>query len=146
MCRSHIRLALAGRIRPSRAATPPDVRAASNVDRSKLYMRALGRPRLLLRTVDGRVLATCGRMDIVTWIIVGLVAGSLASLVLRGSGFGIIGNILLGIVGAVVGAWGFRELGVRVPIDGLAGTIFVAFVGAVVLLLVLHLVRRGTRS
>lgn len=85
-------------------------------------------------------------MDIITWIVVGLVAGSLASLVLSGSGFGIIGNILLGIVGAVVGAWGFRELGVRSPIDGLAGTIFVAFVGAVVVLLALHLIRRGVRG
>lgn len=85
------------------------------------------------------------RMDIVTWIIVGLIAGSLASLVLRGSGFGIVGNILLGIVGAVVGAWGFRELDIRIPIAGIAGTIFVAFVGAVVLLCGIHLVQRGAR-
>ena len=85
-------------------------------------------------------------MDIITWIVVGLIAGSLASFVMRGSGFGIIGNILLGIVGAVVGAWGFRELAVHNPITGLAGTIFVAFVGAVVLLLAIHLLRRGTRG
>jgi uncharacterized membrane protein YeaQ/YmgE (transglycosylase-associated protein family) len=84
-------------------------------------------------------------MDILTWVIVGLIAGSLASLVLRGSGYGIAGTILLGVVGAVVGAWGFRALDVRVPIGGLAGTIFVAFVGAVVLLGVLHLGRRDAR-
>ena len=80
-----------------------------------------------------------------TWIVVGLAAGSLASFVSSDGGFGIIGNILLGVVGAVVGAWGFRELGLRVPIDGLVGTIFVAFIGAVVVLCALHLVRRGTR-
>ncbi len=84
-------------------------------------------------------------MDIITWIVVGLVAGSLASLVWRGSGFGIIGNMLLGIVGAVVGAWGFRELGIRVPIEGVLGTIFVAFLGALVLLVVINLLRRGSR-
>jgi uncharacterized membrane protein YeaQ/YmgE (transglycosylase-associated protein family) len=83
-------------------------------------------------------------MDIITWIIVGLVAGSLASLVWRGGGFGIIGNIVLGIVGAVVGAWGFRALEVRVPFSGLGGTIFVAFVGSLVLLLAIHLLRRST--
>lgn len=85
-------------------------------------------------------------MDIVTWIVVGLIAGSLASLVMRGSGFGIIGNMVLGIAGAVIGAAGFRELAVRNPITGLAGTIFVAFVGAVVLLLAIHLIRRGSRG
>lgn len=85
-------------------------------------------------------------MDLVTWIIVGLIAGSLASFVMRGSGFGIIGDMLLGIVGAVVGAWGFRALDVRIPIAGLAGTIFVAFVGAVALLFTIHLVRRGARG
>lgn len=85
-------------------------------------------------------------MDIITWIVVGLVAGSLASFVMRGTGFGIIGNILLGIVGAVVGAWGFRELELQSPITGIAGTIFIAFLGALALLFVLHLVRRGRRG
>ena len=85
-------------------------------------------------------------MDIITWIVVGLIAGSLASLVMRGSGFGIVGNMVLGIVGAVVGAWCFRELDVRNPITGLAGTIFVAFVGAVFLLFAIHVVRRGARG
>jgi uncharacterized membrane protein YeaQ/YmgE (transglycosylase-associated protein family) len=85
-------------------------------------------------------------MDIVTWIVIGLIAGSLASFVMKGSGFGILGNIVLGIVGAVVGAWGFRELAVRNPIDGIAGTIFVAFVGAVALLFSIHLIRHVTRK
>jgi uncharacterized membrane protein YeaQ/YmgE (transglycosylase-associated protein family) len=79
-------------------------------------------------------------MELLAWIIVGLIAGVLASLVV-GGGFGIIGDIVIGIVGAFVGGWLFRALGVSSPFGGLAGTIFVAFVGAVVLLLILRAVR-----
>lgn len=77
-------------------------------------------------------------MDIITWLIVGLVAGVLASLV--AGGVGLIGDIIVGIVGAFVGGWIFRQLGVSAPFSGLAGIIFTAFVGAVVLLFILHLV------
>jgi uncharacterized membrane protein YeaQ/YmgE (transglycosylase-associated protein family) len=80
-------------------------------------------------------------VDLLTWIIVGLVAGVLASLVV-GGGFGIIGDIIIGIVGAFVGGWIFSKLGVDSPFGGLAGTIFVAFIGAVVLLFLLRLIRR----
>ena len=83
-------------------------------------------------------------MDILTWLIVGLVAGVLASAVMR-DGFGILGDIVIGIVGAFVGGWTFRELGWSAPFGGLAGTIAVAFVGAVVLILLLRLVSRGRR-
>ena len=84
-------------------------------------------------------------MDFLTWIIVGLVAGVLASMVMGGTGYGIIGDIIIGIVGAFVGGWLFSKLGVASPFGGLPGTIFVAFVGAVVLLFVLRLLRTGTR-
>ena len=84
-------------------------------------------------------------MDLLTWLIVGLVAGVLASLVMGGTGYGIIGDIVIGIVGAFVGGWLFSQLGVSTPFGGLAGTIFTAFIGAVVLLLVLRLVRGGVR-
>ncbi len=78
-------------------------------------------------------------MDLLTWIIVGLVAGLLASLVM--GGYGLIADIIIGIVGAFVGGWIFRQLGVATPFEGLAGTIFTAFIGAVVLLFVLRLIR-----
>jgi uncharacterized membrane protein YeaQ/YmgE (transglycosylase-associated protein family) len=74
------------------------------------------------------------------WIAVGLVAGWLASVVV-GGGFGLIGDIIVGIVGAFLGGLIFRALGVDAPFGGLAGTIFVAFIGAVVLLLLLRAVR-----
>ncbi|MGH7718790.1 MAG: GlsB/YeaQ/YmgE family stress response membrane protein [Gemmatimonadaceae bacterium] len=84
-------------------------------------------------------------MDLLTWIIVGLIAGVLASLVMGGTGYGLIGDIIIGIVGAFVGGWLFAQLGVSSPFGGLAGTIFVAFIGAVVLLFVLRLLRGSRR-
>ena len=84
-------------------------------------------------------------MDILTWLIVGLIAGVLASLVMGGTGYGIVGDIVIGIVGAFVGGWIFSALGVASPLGGLAGTILVAFIGAVVLLFIIRLVRRGGR-
>lgn len=78
---------------------------------------------------------------LLAWIVVGLVAGVLASLVM-GGGYGIIGDIVIGIVGAFLGGWLFSALGVSSPIGGMGGQIFVAFVGAVVLLFLLRLIRR----
>ena len=69
-------------------------------------------------------------MDLLTWLVVGLIAGVLASLVMGGTGYGLIGDIIIGIVGAFVGGWLFRQLGVTSPFGGLAGTIFVAFIVA----------------
>lgn len=77
-------------------------------------------------------------MDIVTWLVVGLVAGVLASLVV--GGVGLVGDIICGIVGAFVGGWIFRQLGVGSPMSGLGGVIFTAFIGAIVVLFVVHLV------
>lgn len=84
-------------------------------------------------------------MTLLTWLIVGLVAGLLASLVMGGTGLGLVGDIVIGILGAFVGGWLFRTLGVAAPFGGLGGTIFVAFIGAVVLLFIIRLVRRGSR-
>lgn len=80
-------------------------------------------------------------MDIGTWLVVGLVAGVLASVVVGGGGYGILGDILVGIVGAVVGGWLFARFKIATPFGGMAGVIFVAFVGAVLLLLVARVVR-----
>ena len=77
---------------------------------------------------------------ILLWAIIGLIAGFLASVVV-GGGYGLIGDIIIGVVGAFIGGWLFAQLHVRGPFAGLPGRIFVAFVGAVVLLLVLRLLR-----
>ena len=80
---------------------------------------------------------------IVIWIAIGLAAGWLASLVV-GGGYGIVGDIVLGIVGAFLGGLVFRALHLGTPFRGVASTIFVAFVGSVVLLALMRLVRRTT--
>ena len=84
-------------------------------------------------------------MDILSWLVVGLIAGVLASLVVGGTGYGILGDIVIGIVGAFIGGWLFTAAHWTVPWGGLAGSILVAFVGAVILLVILHLVHRGYR-
>ena len=80
-------------------------------------------------------------MDILTWLIVGLIAGMLASFAIGGIGYGLLGDIVVGMVGAVLGSWLFGALHLRVPFGGLLGTIFVAFIGALVLLLILRALR-----
>jgi uncharacterized membrane protein YeaQ/YmgE (transglycosylase-associated protein family) len=82
---------------------------------------------------------------LLTWLIVGLVAGLLASFVIGGTGLGLVGDIVIGILGAFVGGWLFRTMGIAAPFSGIAGIICVAFVGAVVLLLIIRVVRRGSR-
>ncbi len=85
-------------------------------------------------------------MEILIWLVIGLVAGVLASMIVGGSGYGIVGDIVVGIVGAFIGGMVFRAAGWSAPFGGMAGTIFVAFIGAVLLLLVIHLIRgAGTR-
>jgi uncharacterized membrane protein YeaQ/YmgE (transglycosylase-associated protein family) len=86
------------------------------------------------------------KMDLLTWLIVGLVAGLLASFVMGGTGLGIIGDIIIGICGAFVGGWIFRALKLTNPMGGLPGVILVAFVGAVVLLFIIRVLRRGGRA
>jgi len=80
--------------------------------------------------------------SILVWIIVGLIAGWLAS-ALFGSGYGLVGDIVIGIVGSFLGGMIFRAFGWRAPFSGLAGIIAVAFIGAVVLIAVLRLFRLG---
>jgi uncharacterized membrane protein YeaQ/YmgE (transglycosylase-associated protein family) len=80
-------------------------------------------------------------VDLLTWLVVGFIAGLLATYVLGGVGYGILGDIIVGILGAVVGGWLFGQLHITVPFGGLGGVIFVAFVGASALLLVLRAVR-----
>lgn len=76
------------------------------------------------------------------WLVVGLIAGWLASAAL-GGGFGLIGDMVIGVVGAFLGGLLFHRLGVQTHLWGVPSTVFVSFVGAVVLLLLLRAIRRG---
>ena len=79
-------------------------------------------------------------MGILAWIIVGLIAGWLAGVVMKGSGYGIVGDIVLGIIGAVLGGFLAGAL-FNVP-DAISGidltTILVAFLGAVILVAIVR--------
>jgi uncharacterized membrane protein YeaQ/YmgE (transglycosylase-associated protein family) len=79
---------------------------------------------------------------VVIWLLVGLVSGWLASQFVRGGGSGAVADIIVGIVGAFVGGMIFRAAGWHAPFAGYPGLIFVAFCGAVVLLLLLRVIRR----
>lgn len=77
-------------------------------------------------------------MEWLYFILIGAAAGYLAGRVMRGSGFGALINILLGIGGAVVGGWAFGILGLS-STGGLIGNLVVSFVGAVIILFVASL-------
>jgi uncharacterized membrane protein YeaQ/YmgE (transglycosylase-associated protein family) len=77
-------------------------------------------------------------------LFVGLVAGWLAGKVVRGTGFGIIGDIVVGIAGALVASFLFPKLGLHIG-TGLISEIIYSAIGAVILLLVVRLVRGGGR-
>jgi uncharacterized membrane protein YeaQ/YmgE (transglycosylase-associated protein family) len=75
------------------------------------------------------------------WLIVGAVAGWLAGVIVKGGGFGLIGDIVVGIIGAFVGGWLLPKLGVHFGV-GIVAIIASATIGAVVLLLLIRLIRR----
>ena len=74
-------------------------------------------------------------MGLLAWIVVGLIAGWLAGKVMKGGGYGVLVDIILGILGGIVGGWVFGLLGIW-PGGGMIGSILVAFVGAVILVLI----------
>jgi uncharacterized membrane protein YeaQ/YmgE (transglycosylase-associated protein family) len=75
-------------------------------------------------------------------LVVGAVAGWLAGLIVRGAGFGLIGDIIVGIIGAFIAGWLFPRLGLHI-MSGMIGAIIHATIGAVILLLVVRLIRRA---
>ena len=79
------------------------------------------------------------------WLVVGLVAGFLASRVMRGGGYGLIGDIVVGLIGAFLGGWLAEQLGIGGS-SSLIVTIVIAFIGACILLAILHAVSRGGAS
>jgi uncharacterized membrane protein YeaQ/YmgE (transglycosylase-associated protein family) len=75
-------------------------------------------------------------------VFVGIVAGWLAGSVMEGGGFGLLGDLFVGLVGALIGDWLLPKLGIHLGV-GIVASIVNAFLGAVVLLLVLRLVSGG---
>lgn len=79
-------------------------------------------------------------MHFLWFIIVGAFAGWIAGLIMKGKGFGLIGNIIVGVLGAVIGGWLFRLVGAVVTY-GFIGSLITAVVGAVVLLFIISLIK-----
>jgi uncharacterized membrane protein YeaQ/YmgE (transglycosylase-associated protein family) len=82
--------------------------------------------------------------SILVILFVGLVAGWLAGQIVRGTGFGIIGDILVGIAGALIASWLFPRLGIAIG-SGLVREIIYSAIGAILLLLIVRLLRTGGR-
>jgi uncharacterized membrane protein YeaQ/YmgE (transglycosylase-associated protein family) len=83
-----------------------------------------------------------GAHSIIAWIIIGVVAGWLAGLLVRGGGFGLIGDIVVGVIGAFIGGWLAGVLHIHIG-TGMISSIITATVGAVVLIFILRMVRRA---
>jgi uncharacterized membrane protein YeaQ/YmgE (transglycosylase-associated protein family) len=79
---------------------------------------------------------------LIWWIVVGLIAGWLAGKVMKGGGFGVLMDIVIGMIGAVLGGWIFGMLGIYSG-GGLIGSVLVAFVGACILLWLVRLIKRA---
>jgi len=82
-----------------------------------------------------------GTNDLIFTIIIGAVSGWLAGQIRQGYGFGLLGNIIVGILGAFVGGWLFRQLGVSLG-SGLMSTIATSVIGALVLLFLIGLFKK----
>lgn len=83
-------------------------------------------------------------MGLLTWIVVGAIAGWLAGKVMKGKGFGLIGNVVIGVIGALVGGWlAGALLNISNAISGFnLQTLLVAFIGSVIVLYIAKLIKK----
>jgi uncharacterized membrane protein YeaQ/YmgE (transglycosylase-associated protein family) len=81
-------------------------------------------------------------MNFLAWIVVGLIAGWLAGQFMKGGGYGVLVDIILGILGGFLGGWIFGLLGIGAG-GGIIGSIIVAFIGAVILVGITRLIKRA---
>ena len=78
---------------------------------------------------------------IIIFLLIGAVAGWLAGLIMKGGGYGLVGDIVVGVIGSFIGGWLFSLLGI--PAGGLIGAIIAAVVGAIILIAILRLIKRA---
>ena len=79
---------------------------------------------------------------LIIWLLVGGIAGWLASMLMKGRGLGVVGNIIVGIIGAFLAGWLLPMMGVSLG-AGIVGAIIHAFIGAVILLFIIGLIKRA---
>jgi uncharacterized membrane protein YeaQ/YmgE (transglycosylase-associated protein family) len=81
--------------------------------------------------------------NLILFLLVGLAAGWLAGRIMKGAGFGLVGDLIVGVAGAFIGVWLFGVL--NLSAGGLVGLLIASVVGALLLLYVVRLVKRGRR-
>jgi uncharacterized membrane protein YeaQ/YmgE (transglycosylase-associated protein family) len=81
-------------------------------------------------------------MSLLWFILIGIAAGWLAGQIMKGGGFGLVGDLIVGVIGALLGGFLFGQLGVSAG-GGLLGSLIVATIGAIVLLFLLRLIKRA---
>lgn len=81
-------------------------------------------------------------MEILYFLLIGGIAGWLAALLIKGHGLGLIGNIIVGIIGAVLGGWLFRQLGIKIE-GGLISSLVTATLGAIICLFLISFIKRA---
>ena len=81
--------------------------------------------------------------SLIIFIVIGVIAGWLASQVVRGGGYGLVGDLIVGVVGAVIAGWLFPRLGISLGGSILAAIVSAA-IGAIILLFIIRLVKRAT--
>jgi uncharacterized membrane protein YeaQ/YmgE (transglycosylase-associated protein family) len=92
---------------------------------------------LFLNLYQQRVVYIEWERGLISWIIIGLIAGWLAGKIARGAGFGCLTDIILGLVGSILGGWLFMKLGIMG--GGFLFSLAAATVGAVILVAIVHL-------
>jgi len=80
-------------------------------------------------------------MHLLWFLIIGVVAGWLAGQFMKGGGYGLIGDLILGVIGAFIGGWLFSAVGLHA--GGVIGSLITATVGAVVLVLLIRLIKKA---
>lgn len=79
-------------------------------------------------------------MNIILFLLIGLVAGWLAGKIMKGKGFGLVGNLVVGVVGALIGGFVFNAL--NISFAGIVGSLIAALVGALILLWIIGLIKK----
>lgn len=79
--------------------------------------------------------------SLIWFLLIGLAAGWLAGMLMKGGGYGLIGDLIIGVIGALLGGWLFSVLGIAA--GGLLGALITAFVGACLLIFLLRVIKRA---
>ena len=124
------------------AATAPPIRGPAEDKAGLVSFRSTARSHQPVSTRRSVMHMSVESLLII--LLIGAIAGWLAGQIVQGTGFGLVGDIIIGIVGAFIASWLFPQLGIHLG-AGIVAAIIAATIGAVLLLVIVRLVRRGGR-